>query len=209
MTILNWRLSQGDRGKGLHLALGLRGCTVPSGYSITLYLLALLALVISLSLSPVWRDAYKCNGLIQDTGGSLVLLLGSFCLAKASSSLTVLAASPCSLCAKQLSPGLVDSRGYISDRALSILTSKGMFWRPAMTLVQVAPEFPAAAPEALPIETWHRSEQARTYRLAVSLDPGGDCASACTPFGNLSCPLPPGIFCQQQVPGSCLGMAAP
>lgn len=179
-----------------------------SGYSITLYLLALLALVISSSLSPVWRDAYKCNGLIQDTGGSLALLLGPFCLAKASSSLTALAASPCSCVLNSLvlalrtqgAASLTEPSAYSPPRACS--GDQLCPW-------QVAPEFPAPAPEALPVDTGHRSEQARTYRLAVSLDPGGDCASACTPFGNLSCPLPPGIFCQQQVPGSCLGMAAP
>lgn len=52
------------------LALGLREWAARTGYSITLYLLALLAFVIS-SLSPVWREDYKRDGLIQDTGGPI------------------------------------------------------------------------------------------------------------------------------------------
>lgn len=62
-----------DTGEGsaLLLALGLRGWAACTGYSITLYLLALLAFVIS-SLSPVWREDYKCDGLIQDTGGPII-----------------------------------------------------------------------------------------------------------------------------------------
>lgn len=59
------------RGLALLLALGLRGWAVHTGYSITLYLLALLASVIS-SLPPVWREDYKCDGLIQDTGGPII-----------------------------------------------------------------------------------------------------------------------------------------
>lgn len=60
----------GGRGPAVLLALGLREWAARTGYSITLYLLALLAFVIS-SLSPVWREDYKRDGLIQDTGGPI------------------------------------------------------------------------------------------------------------------------------------------
>lgn len=60
---------RGGEGLSLLQALGLRAAH--TGYSITLHLLALLAFVIS-SLSPVWREDYKCDGLIQDTGGPII-----------------------------------------------------------------------------------------------------------------------------------------
>lgn len=58
------------RGSALLLALGLRGRAAHTGYSITLYLAALLACVIS-SLSPVWREDSRCDGLTQDAGGPM------------------------------------------------------------------------------------------------------------------------------------------
>lgn len=62
-------MGRGVEGLGLLLALGLRAAH--TDYSITPHLLALLAFVIS-SLSPVWREDYKHDGLIQDTGGPII-----------------------------------------------------------------------------------------------------------------------------------------
>lgn len=80
-------------GSALLLALGFRGWAAHAGYSITLYLLALLASVIS-SLPPVWREDYKCDGLIQDTGGPITSVKPASLLAQALPALSGSAALP-------------------------------------------------------------------------------------------------------------------
>lgn len=80
------------RGSAFLLALGLRGWAAHTAYSITHYLLALLAFVIS-SLSPVWRD-YKCDGFTQDTGGPIISVKPASLLGQASLPSTILATPP-------------------------------------------------------------------------------------------------------------------
>lgn len=84
------------RDSALLLALGLRGQAAHTGYSITLYLLALLAFVIS-SLSPVWREDYKCDGLTQDTGGPIISVKPASLLGQTSPPSTILMAPPIAL----------------------------------------------------------------------------------------------------------------
>lgn len=104
---LKSRLRQRGGAQPCSWPWGFRGWVALAGYSITLYLLALLASVIS-SLPSVWREDRKCDGLRQDTGGPIISVKPATLLGQASqpSAVLQLFPQPC----MQSQPGAWPSR---------------------------------------------------------------------------------------------------
>lgn len=178
------------RGLALLLALGFRGWVVHTSYSITLYLLALLASVIS-SLPPVWREDYKCDGLIQDTGGPIISVKPASHLGQPPS--PQLSHSPSHSLARRVSsmPGFL-GRGGTAERVSGrqMVSQEIRLLQEQMLEASSEPWLVAPKillPEALPTEAGHGAGmEDRTYRLRPAHIRGGGLCFTCMSFWNLS-----------------------